>query len=175
MAGSSLTLYLAFTTWFIYIVYTYIVYRTCLERPPHSDWPQKCGLSRQVVSHGSGLSRQVSLYMQIYSKSNTMYRCRHFNTSIQVWGSKCISTDQEHLPQSFAYIYAVGDTVDALFILSVFYRQINLYLTFNEQWIYVYNIIFSSNTKIQCLSLSVFLCNYTVDLRYIYCSFISCC
>ncbi len=58
--------------------------RPCLERPPH--WPHKCGLSRQVifgdrfnyidmpdllpviaglsrqpVSHGSGLSRQVSL------------------------------------------------------------------------------------------------------------------
>ncbi len=59
--------------------------RTCLERPPH--WPQKCGLSRQVVfgdrfsyiemqiilpkmhgpsiqviSHVSGLSRQASVY-----------------------------------------------------------------------------------------------------------------
>ncbi len=64
-----------------------LVRRTCLERPPH--WLQKCGLSRQVVSgdrlsylkyrsfcqkcvvfqqsrqmvsRGSGLSRQVSLY-----------------------------------------------------------------------------------------------------------------
>ncbi len=26
--------------------------RTCLERPPH--WPQKCGLSRQVVSRDTG-------------------------------------------------------------------------------------------------------------------------
>ncbi len=59
---------------------------TSLERPPH--WPQKCGLSRQVVSgdrfsciemyvhlpkmrgqsrqvvsHGSGLSREVPLYI----------------------------------------------------------------------------------------------------------------
>ncbi len=35
--------------------------RTCLERP--SRWPQKCGLSRQVVSHSSYLSKQVSLYI----------------------------------------------------------------------------------------------------------------
>ncbi len=67
--------------------------RTCLERLPH--WPQKYGLSRQVVSgdrfsyiemkvllpkvpglsrqvvsHGSGLSRQLSLYIFITLQLN---------------------------------------------------------------------------------------------------------